>query len=76
MQSTSLKCVVPGLHLRRKGASALGGSHLNDEQASDAGRQTIDGTVLPAIKLKGLRPDLPIGLGLDEMNIGPLDVAV
>jgi hypothetical protein len=76
MQSTPLERVVPGLHLRRQGASALGVSHLNDEETSDADRQTIDGAVLPQIELEGLRPELPIGLSLDELDVGTLDIAI
>ena len=66
---------MPGLHLHWKGASTLGGSHLNDEQASDVGRHAIDGAVLLAIELERLGPDLPIGLGLDELDIGTFDAA-
>ena len=76
VQSPPLEHVVPGLDFRREGAAALGGSHLNDDEASDAGRHAVAGAVLPALELEGLGPDLSIGLGFDELDVGTLDLPV
>ena len=67
---------MSSLNCLRKGTPALGSSYVDDEQASDPSRHAIDGAAPLGIELKRLRPDLSIGLCVNELNTGAFDPLV